>query len=75
MLINLFLMVCARRHFEARQRAEAPECLRHLNTAALPKVGGARTKACKQVWAKNDSTTWITYNHISISQYPEWLRY
>jgi len=37
-------MTCVRRHFEARQRPEAPECWRHLNTAVWPEVCSVRTK-------------------------------
>ena len=78
MLINRLLMACGRRHFEARQRPEAPECWRHFSVSGWPEVCRAHTKACKQVWAKNYSrtkwhylvkiTSWMTYNHISLSQ-------
>jgi len=64
-----------RRHFEARQRPKAPEYWRHFSVSGWPEVYRARTKACKQVWAKNYSrtkwhylvkiTSWMTYNHIS----------
>ena len=66
------------RHFEARQRLGAPECWDHLNPAVWPEICRARTKACKQVLARNNSRTkcnnlvtirpWMAYNHISLSQ-------
>ena len=78
MLINQLLMACGHRHFEARQRPEAPECWRHFSVSGWPEVCRARTKACKQVWENNYSrpkqhylvniTSWMTYNHISLSQ-------
>jgi len=46
-------MACGRRHFEARQRPEAPGCWRHFSVSRWPEVCRARTEACKQVWAKN----------------------
>ena len=71
-------MACGCRHFEARQRPDARECWRHLNASDSPEVCGARTKACKQMWAKNYSrswgnylvkiTSWMTYNLTSLSQ-------
>jgi len=45
-------MACRRRHFEARQRREAPECWRHFSVSGWPEVCRARTKACKQVWVQ-----------------------
>jgi len=41
---KVLLMACERRHFESRQRPQAPECRRHLNTAVWPEVCRARTK-------------------------------
>ena len=32
-IINRLLMACARRHFKARHRPEAPECPRHFSQA------------------------------------------
>ena len=65
------------RHFDARQRPEAPECLRHSNPAIWPEICRAHTKACKQMLAKNSSrekrnnlvkiTPWMTFSHISLS--------
>ena len=78
MLINCLLMACGRRHFEVRQRLEAPECCHHLSISNWPEVCRPRTKACKQVWGKNDSrttrhyfvkiTSWMIYNVISLNQ-------
>jgi len=70
MLINRLLKTCARRHFEARQRPEAPEW--------WPKVCITHLRACKQVLAKNNSRTkpsniakftpWLIFSQISLSQ-------
>jgi len=78
MLINRLLMACGCHHFEARQRQEVPECWRHFSISSWPEVCRAHTIACKQVSAKNYSrtkwhylvkiTSWMTYNHINLSQ-------
>ena len=57
MLINRLLMACGRRHFEARQRPEAPEYWRHFSVSGWHEVCRAHTKTCKQQWAKNYSRT------------------
>jgi len=77
-LINRLLMPCARRHFEARHKPEAPECWRHLNQPIWPEVCITHLKACKQVLANNNSktkrsnfakvTSRLTFRHISLSQ-------
>ena len=56
-MINRLIMACARRHFEARHRPDAPECWRHLNQAIRPEVCITRLKACNEVLAKNNSRT------------------
>jgi len=50
-------MAWGRRHFEARQRPEAPQCWLHLNPAVWPEVCGVCTKACKQTLGGNNSRT------------------
>jgi len=78
MLINRLLMVYGCCHFQARQIPEAPECWHHFSISGWPEVYRVRTKAYKQVWAKNYSrtkwhylvkcTSWMTYNHMSFRQ-------
>jgi len=71
-------MACGCHHFEATQRLKAPECWCHLNPAVWSEVCRARTKACKQVLARNSFRTkcnnlvkimpWMTHNHISLTR-------
>jgi len=71
-------MTYGHHHFEAGQRAEAPESWHHLNQAIWPEICTTHLKACKQVLAKNNSgsklsnhaifTSWLTFSHISLSQ-------
>jgi len=56
-LINRLLLACGRRHFQAKQRPEAPECWLQLSVSGWPEVCRARTKPCKQVSANNYSRT------------------
>jgi len=68
-------MACGSRHFEARQRPEAPECWRHFSVSEWPEGCIACIKAFLKVWAKNYSrterqylvniTSWMIYNHIN----------
>jgi len=74
-LINWLLMACRCRHYEARQKPEAPECWHHLTISSSPEICRASTKACKQVRAKSYSRTkrhylvkikWWIYTTISV---------
>ena len=76
MLINV--------HFDARQRPEAPECWRHLSVSGWPEVCRARIKKhvnkCREQRIIPELngiifiTSWILYNHISLSQKEPYLR-